>query len=378
MTKDLRSKRENFDAGRIWVVKIGSSLLTLNGRGLATEHIADWVGQIVQLRREGHHIVLVSSGAVAEGMSRLGMKKRPGSLQLLQAAAAVGQMGLIQAYESNFQKYDLHTAQVLLTHDDLRSRERYINARGTLRNLLDLGVIPVVNENDTVVTDEIRFGDNDSLAALVANLIGANTLLLLTDQAGLFDANPRKIESARLIEVAQANDSSLDKMAGEGSTIGRGGMVTKIGAARIASRSGANTIIASGTEPDVITRLAKGYISGTLLVADQEVLVSRKQWLAGLPTAGEVTIDAGAVRVLRDHGRSLLPVGARSVGNVKFTRGEMVSCVDDKGLEIAKGLINYNNEETTAICGRSSSEIEGILGYAGEDELIHRDNLVIV
>ncbi|HIG44188.1 MAG TPA: glutamate 5-kinase, partial [Gammaproteobacteria bacterium] len=323
-------------------------------------------------------IVLVSSGAVAEGMSRLGMKKRPGSLQLLQAAAAVGQMGLIQAYESNFQKYDLHTAQVLLTHDDLRSRERYINARGTLRNLLDLGVIPVVNENDTVVTDEIRFGDNDSLAALVANLIGANTLLLLTDQAGLFDANPRKIESARLIEVAQANDSSLDKMAGEGSTIGRGGMVTKIGAARIASRSGANTIIASGTEPDVITRLAKGYISGTLLVADQEVLVSRKQWLAGLPTAGEVTIDAGAVRVLRDHGRSLLPVGARSVGNVKFTRGEMVSCVDDKGLEIAKGLINYNNEETTAICGRSSSEIEGILGYAGEDELIHRDNLVIV
>jgi len=377
MSKDLQRERDEFEAGEVWVIKIGSSLLTRNGQGLATDHISDWVAQIVELHKTGKQIVLVSSGAVAEGMSRLGLKKRPGSIQLLQAAAAVGQMGLIQAYESNFQKYGLHTAQVLLTHDDLRSRERYLNARGTLKNLLELGVVPVVNENDTVVTDEIRFGDNDRLAALVANLIGANTLLLLTDQAGLFDADPRKTQTAKFIAVMQANDSRLNQMAGAGSSIGRGGMVTKIEAARIASRSGANTIIASGLESRIILRIAQGEVVGSLLVADQEVLASRKQWLAALPTAGEVTIDAGAVRVLREQGRSLLPVGAKSV-NREFTRGEMVSCIDDAGAEIARGLINYNNVETTAICGRSSSEIESILGYAGEEELIHRDNLVIV
>ncbi len=377
MSKDLQRERDEFEAGEVWVIKIGSSLLTRNGQGLATDHISDWVAQIVELHKTGKQIVLVSSGAVAEGMSRLGLKKRPGSIQLLQAAAAVGQMGLIQAYESNFQKYGLHTAQVLLTHDDLRSRERYLNARGTLKNLLELGVVPVVNENDTVVTDEIRFGDNDRLAALVANLIGANTLLLLTDQAGLFDADPRKTQTAKFIAVMQANDSRLNQMAGAGSSIGRGGMVTKIEAARIASRSGANTIIASGLESRIILRIAQGEVVGSLLVASQEVLASRKQWLAALPTAGEVTIDAGAVRVLREQGRSLLPVGAKSV-NREFTRGEMVSCIDDAGAEIARGLINYNNIETTAICGRSSSEIESILGYAGEAELIHRDNLVIV
>ncbi|HIG40377.1 MAG: glutamate 5-kinase [bacterium] len=377
MSKDLQRERDEFEAGEVWVVKIGSSLLTRNGQGLATDHISDWVAQIAELHKAGKQIVLVSSGAVAEGMTRLGLKKRPGSIQLLQAAAAVGQMGLIQAYESNFQKYGLHTAQVLLTHDDLRSRERYINARGTLKNLLELGVIPVVNENDTVVTDEIRFGDNDSLAALVANLISANTLLLLTDQTGLFNADPRKTQSAKFIAVMEANDSSLNQMAGAGSTLGRGGMVTKIEAARIASRSGANTIIASGLESRIILRIAQGEVVGSLLVANQEVLVSRKQWLAALPTAGEVTIDAGAVRVLREQGRSLLPVGAKSV-NREFTRGEMVSCIDEAGDEIARGLINYSNVETTAICGRSSSEIESILGYAGEEELIHRDNLVIV
>ncbi len=377
MSKDLQRERDEFEAGEVWVVKIGSSLLTRNGQGLATDHISDWVAQIAELHKAGKQLVLVSSGAVAEGMTRLGLKKRPGSIQLLQAAAAVGQMGLIQAYESNFQKYGLHTAQVLLTHDDLRSRERYINARGTLKNLLELGVIPVVNENDTVVTDEIRFGDNDSLAALVANLISANTLLLLTDQTGLFNADPRKTQSAKFIAVMEANDSSLNQMAGAGSTLGRGGMVTKIEAARIASRSGANTIIASGLESRIILRIAQGEVVGSLLVANQEVLVSRKQWLAALPTAGEVTIDAGAVRVLREQGRSLLPVGAKSV-NREFTRGEMVSCIDEAGDEIARGLINYSNVETTAICGRSSSEIESILGYAGEEELIHRDNLVIV
>jgi glutamate 5-kinase len=377
MTNQFDEKRRTFDAGKIWVIKIGSSLLTKDGEGLATDLVSDWVGQVAELKRSGIQVVLVSSGAVAEGMSRLKMKKRPVSVQLLQAAAAVGQMGLIQAYESKFQNYGLHTAQVLLTHDDLRSRERYINARGTLNNLLELGVIPVVNENDTVVTDEIRFGDNDRLAALVSNLIGANTLLLLTDQAGVLSADPRKNENTQLIEVTTANDSDLDAMAGEGSAMGRGGMVTKISAARIASRSGANTVIASGIAPQVISRLGKGEVCGTLLLADKEVLVSRKQWLAALTASGEITLDAGAVQVLQKEGRSLLPVGVKSVKG-RFTRGELVSCVNTSGVEIARGLINYSHTETSLICGRSSSEIETILGYAGEEEMIHRDNLVVV
>ncbi len=286
-------------------------------------------------------------------------------------------MGLIQAYESEFQKYDLHTAQVLLTHDDLKSRERYINARGTLNNLLELGVIPVVNENDTVVTDEIRFGDNDSLAALVANLISANTLLLMTDQQGLFDADPRKSSNAEMVKVTNANNTDLDDMAGEGGAIGRGGMVTKISAARIASRSGASTVIASGREPQVISRLARGEVCGTLLLADKAVLVSRKQWLAALPTEGQLILDDGASRVLREDGRSLLPVGVKGVVGT-FTRGAMVSLKNGSGIEIARGLINYNHTETTAIRGLSSSEIEATLGYSGEEELIHRDNLVLV
>ena len=377
MTNQSPGDQQRFDPGRTWVIKIGSSLLTRNGQGLASDLVADWVHQVVQLHKAGIRVVLVSSGAVAEGMSRLGFKVRPNSLQLLQAAAAVGQMGLIQLYESQFQKYGFHTAQVLLTHDDLRSRERYINARGTLRKLLDLGVIPVVNENDTVVTDEIRFGDNDTLAALVTNIIDANTLLLLTDQQGLFDSDPRRSSDVSLIKVSKANDKNLDAMAGKGSAIGRGGMVTKIAAARIAARSGANTVIASGLVPKVILKLAEGEVSGTLLLADKEVLVSRKQWLAGLPTRGQLILDAGATRALQEEGRSLLPVGVKSVNGI-FTRGEMVSCIDESGNEVARGLINFSQAESTAICGRSSVDIERILGYAGEEELIHRDNLVIV
>jgi len=373
----MKEPELRFDAGKTWVIKIGSSLLTDDGAGLATESMSRWVEQIANLHQAGLRIVLVSSGAVAEGMSRLKIKKRPRSLPMLQAAAAVGQMGLVQAYESLFQQYDLHTAQILLTHADFRSRERYINARGTLRNLLDMGVIPVVNENDTVVTDEIQFGDNDTLAALVANLIEATTLLLLTDQKGLFDQDPRKTPNANLIVRRSANDAQLEGMASGGSQFGRGGMVTKVKAGRIAARGGANTIIADGRSENVISLVLEGKITGTLLLADRAVLVSRKQWLAGLDSKGRIYLDSGAVRVIKEKGRSLLPVGVRSVEG-SFTRGEIVACLDESGKEIARGLINYNQAESAAICGRSSLDIETILGYSGEEELIHRDNLVII
>ncbi|MBV1879793.1 MAG: glutamate 5-kinase [Pseudomonadales bacterium] len=373
----MSDQNSKYKPGQTWVIKIGSSLLTQNGEGLAVGLVSEWVAQIVRLHKAGIQVVIVSSGAVAAGMSRLGMARRPQSLPMLQAAAAVGQMGLVQLYESNFQEYGLQTAQVLLTHEDLRSRERYINARGTLRNLLELGVIPVVNENDTVVTDEIRFGDNDTLAALVVNLIGADTLLLMTDQQGLFDADPRISEAAKLVKTARARDRSLDAMAGEGSLLGRGGMVTKITAARVAARSGANTVIAYGRENKVITRLSAGEVTGTLLLADEAVLDSRKQWLAGLPARGRLVLDTGAVRVLRGEGRSLLAVGVKSVAGV-FTRGEMVACIDSEGLEVARGLVNYSHTEAAQIAGHASAEIESILGYAGEKEIIHRDNLVVV
>ena len=362
--------------GTTWVIKIGSSLLTDDGKGLAVDLVSNWVDDIAAACTSGRRVVIVSSGAVAEGMTRLNLRARPKSLHLLQAAAAVGQMGLVQLYESNFQRHGMHTAQILLTHADLRSRERYLNARSTLSNLLDYGVIPVVNENDTVVTDEIRFGDNDTLAALVTNLIEADTLMLLTDQAGLYDADPRSFPGAKVISEARASDEALNAMAGGGSALGRGGMVTKLAAARIAARSGANTVIAGGREPGVIAALARGEVMGTVLTADEAPLVSRKQWLASLPSRGELTLDDGAVTVLRADGRSLLPVGVRAVSGA-FTRGDMVSCLDSGGVEIARGLINYNHEETAAIAGRSSREIESTLGYLGDEELIHRDNLVL-
>ena len=361
------------------VVKVGSSLVTNNGEGLDRAAIAAWASQIAQLVKNGRQVVLVSSGAVAEGMQRLGWKKRPVAVNELQAAAAVGQMGLVQMYESCFSQHGLHTAQVLLTHDDLADRKRYLNARSTLRTLLELGVIPIINENDTVVTDEIRFGDNDTLGSLVANLIEADTLVILTDQSGLYSADPRKNPEAKFIHDALAGDLALEQMAGgAGSAIGSGGMLTKILAAKRAARSGAHTIIASGRENDVLVRLAAGEAVGTHLRAEQIKTLAKKQWLADhLRVAGKVTLDDGAVKALREDGKSLLPIGIVAVqGN--FERGEVVACINPDGIEIARGLVNYSSAETTRIMRQPSTAIAGILGYIDEVELIHRDNLILL
>ncbi|MDB9951892.1 glutamate 5-kinase [Porticoccaceae bacterium] len=365
------------DAKR-WVIKIGSALLTNDGAGLDRNAIDGWVEQIAALLAEGKEVVLVSSGAIAEGIVRLGWKTRPNSIHELQAAASVGQMGLIQAYESSFKRFDHHTAQILLDHDDMASRQRYLNARGVLQTLMNLGVVPIVNENDTVVTDEIRFGDNDSLAALVANLIDADMLVILTDKDGLYSANPDTDPSATLISQAMATDPSLNALAGGSSgTLGRGGMVTKLQAARLAARSGCNTIIVGGRNANILHAVAAGDEVGTLLSADQKPLAARKQWLAGhLQVKGQLVLDAGAVKVLTEQGRSLLAVGvSRVVGT--FTRGELVSCVDSDGTEIARGLVNYNSDEAERIKGQSTESISEILGYREDDELIHRDNLVV-
>ncbi|MFA5547067.1 MAG: glutamate 5-kinase [Porticoccaceae bacterium] len=374
-----QTSRERIAGTRRWVVKIGSALLTGDGKGLDRDAMAAWVAQIARLLDEGVEVVLVSSGAVAEGMSRLGWKARPKAIHDLQAAAAVGQMGLVQAYESHFMAHGRHTAQILLDHDDLSNRQRYLNARRTLQALIRLGVVPVVNENDTVVTDEIRFGDNDTLGALVANLIDAEVLVILTDQQGLFDKDPRANPDAVLVGEGRAGDPALDAMAGgSAGSLGRGGMATKLRAAKLAARSGATTLIASGREPDVLVRLRRGDALGTLLVAAQEPIAARKQWLAGqLQVRGRLTLDAGAVDVLRQQGRSLLPVGVKAVSG-HFTRGELVTCCDEDGREIARGLVNYSAEETTRILGQSSARIADILGYRDDDELIHRDNLVLV
>jgi glutamate 5-kinase len=361
-----------------WVIKIGSSLLTNDGRGLALEAIDSWVDQMVELRRRGREVLLVSSGAVAEGMTRLGWSQRPHALHELQAAAAVGQMGLVQAYESRFQHYGLHTAQVLLTHDDLAHRQRYLNARSTLRTLLTLGVVPVVNENDTVTTEEIRFGDNDTLSALVANLVEADLLIFLTDQAGMFDSDPRGDPDASLIAEAEAGDFTLESMAsGSGGALGRGGMLTKVRAAERAARSGTMTLIASGRETDILQRIANDEAVGTRLYPACIPLAARKQWLAGqLQSRGTVTLDEGAVRVLRDSGRSLLPVGVTAVRGT-FERGDLVVCRGPEGQEVARGLVNYSSAESCRIIGQPSQRIEEILGYVDEPELIHRDNLVL-
>ena len=368
----------NIKNARRWVIKIGSALLTNDGRGLYFAAIEQWVKQIVELRQRGIEVVLVSSGAVAEGMVRLGWKTRPHALHELQAAAAVGQMGLVQAYESQFQRYGLHTAQVLLGHDDISARDRYLNARGTLKTLVQLGVIPVINENDTVVTDEIRFGDNDTLGALVANLIDADLLVILTDQEGLFERDPRSDPNAAFVARGRAGDPQYEQMAGGGGALGRGGMLTKIRAAKLAARSGADTVIASGRADNVLVRLAEGEALGTHLVADNQPLAARKQWLAGLmQTSGRLTLDDGAVRVLRESGRSLLPVGVKAIEG-RFNRGDLVACVDLRDVEIARGLVNYTHDEAQKIIGQSSERIEALLGYQGEKEMIHRDNLVVL
>ncbi|WP_010626520.1 glutamate 5-kinase [Halomonas sp. KM-1] len=370
--------RDALRGARRVVVKIGSALLTNDGRGLDEAAIGGWVDQIAALHRQGLEVVLVSSGAVAAGMVRLGWQARPSAVHELQAAAAVGQNGLTQCYEHHFARHGLLTAQVLLTHDDLSNRKRYLNARSALRTLVDLRVIPVINENDTVVTDEIRFGDNDTLGALVANLLEAEALVILTDQEGLFDADPRHNPAATLISEGRADDPVLAAMAGGGGALGRGGMTTKIQAARLAARSGAVTVIASGRQPEVLTRLAAGESLGTLLRPEEAPMAARKRWLAGqLQVRGSLTLDAGAVKVLRGSGSSLLAVGVKALSG-DFVRGDMVLCVDEQGQRIAKGLVNYGADEARRILGQPSHQIEAILGYMEAPELIHRDNLVVL
>lgn len=366
-------------SARRLVVKVGSSLVTNAGQGLDHEALARWAEQIAELKHRRKQVVLVSSGAVAEGMQRLGWKKRPNALHELQAAAAVGQMGLVEAYESCFRRHGLHTAQVLLTHEDLSDRKRYLNARSTLRTLLELDVIPVINENDTVATDEIRFGDNDTLAALVTNLIEADALVILTDQPGLYTRDPRRHPDAGFVHQGTAGDPALEKMAGGvGSHIGSGGMLTKILAAKRAARSGAATIIASGREPNVLVRLVQGEAIGTQLLAETMTLAARKQWLADhLQVRGKLSLDDGAVKALKVDGKSLLPIGVYGQSG-EFERGEVVSCLDPQGREIARGLVNYSSAETAKILKSPSHEIEARLGYIDETELIHRDNLVLL
>ena len=361
------------------VVKIGSTLITNQGAGVDHALIREWVAQIAALRTAGVDVLLVSSGAIAEGMQRLGWKTRPHEVNQLQAAAAVGQMGLVQVYESAFREHGLATAQVLLTHDDLADRTRYLNARSTLTTLIGLGVVPVINENDTVVTDEIKFGDNDTLAALVANLIEADHLVILTDQQGLYSADPRQSPDAKLISRARSSDLTLEAMAGgAGSALGRGGMLTKVLAARKAALSGSHTIIAYGRERNVLMRLHQGEQIGTLLASEITGLQSKKTWLAAnLKASGRLRLDPGATRALVSAGKSLLPVGVSGVEG-SFERGAVVSCVDPDGREIARGLANYSSAEADIIAGKSSAEIETLLGYVAEPELIHRDNLVLL
>lgn len=361
------------------VVKVGSSLVTNEGRGIDTAAVEQWAGQIAHLHAQGRQMVLVSSGAIAEGMARLGWPRRPGAMHELQAAAAVGQMGLVQAYEVAFARHGIRTAQILLTHEDLADRHRYLNARSTLYTLLALGVVPIVNENDTVVTDEIRLGDNDTLGALVTNLIEADVLIILTDQSGLYSADPRRHPDAEFISLAQAGDPALEAMAGgSGSSIGTGGMLTKILAAKRSANSGGHTIIASGREPDVLVRLGQGERIGTELRAILPIRSARERWLANhLRLRGRLTLDAGAVRALtRDH-KSLLPIGVVAIEG-EFERGDVVACVDAHGVECGRGLINYNASDTRRIMGRPSSQIADILGSMSATELIHRDNMIVM
>lgn len=365
------------DARRI-VVKVGSSLVTNEGRGLDETAIGEWCRQMSLLVRGGREVIMVSSGAIAEGMKRLGWTSRPHAIHELQAAAAVGQMGLAQMYETKLRENGLGSAQVLLTHADLADRERYLNARSTLLTLLKLGVVPVINENDTVVNDEIKFGDNDTLGALVANLVEADALVILTDQKGLYTADPRKDCSAQFVHEAKAGDPALEAMAGgAGSSLGRGGMITKILAAKRAAGSGASTVIAWGREPDVMVRLTEGEPIGTLLVAQTQKTQARKQWIADhLQLRGSVTVDAGAVGKLRDEGKSLLPIGMTAVDG-DFSRGDVIAIRDADGAEMARGLANYASAEARLICRKPSNEFEKLLGYAAEPEMVHRDNLVL-
>jgi glutamate 5-kinase len=361
------------------IIKVGSSLVTNDGRGLDRVAIEKWAAQIAQLRGMGKEVVLVSSGAIAEGRQRLGFDKRPTGIHELQACAAVGQMGLAQIYETSFRAHNIGTAQILLTHADLADRERYLNARSTLFTLLGFGVVPIINENDTVVTDEIKFGDNDTLGALVANLIEGDALIILTDQKGLYTADPRSNPDAKFVHEAKAGDPALEAMAGgAGSSLGRGGMLTKILAAKRGASSGTHTVIAWGREENVLVRLAQGEAIGTQLISEMAPLAARKQWMADhLQTAGQLVLDAGAVQKLTEEGKSLLPIGVLDVRG-EFGRGAVVTCVTEAGVAIARGLSNYTSSEARRIKRHASSEIEAILGFVEEPELIHRDNLVLI
>ena len=361
-----------------WVIKIGSALLTKPGEGLDVDRIRWLSGEIAELRNQGKEIVLVTSGSVAAGMQRLGWRKRPHALHQLQAAASVGQMGLIHAYATACEQHGIHTAQILLTHSDLADRGRHLNARSALHTLLEMGILPVVNENDTIATDEIRFGDNDTLAAMTANLVEADVLVILTDQDGLFDSDPRLNPNARMLAASAANNPNLDGMAGDSKgELGRGGMATKLAAARRAARSGATTVILSGKHPLNLRHLAAGQGVGTLLWPDIKPIKARQQWLAGhLVPKGRLMLDDGAVAVIKQQGRSILPVGVRQVDG-QFTRGELVLCTDLQGREVARGLVNYSADEAVRIMGQPSQAIQSLLGYVDEPELIHRDNLVV-
>ena len=372
------SNRGLLKSAKTWVIKIGSSLVTDNGKGLDREAIASWVEQIVELQKQGIAVVLVSSGAVAEGVVRLGLTGRPTAIHEQQAAAAVGQTGLIEAYERCFSGFNKHTAQVLLTHDDLSDRTRYLNARSTLNSLLEMGVTPIINENDTVVTEEICFGDNDTLGGLVANLLNAQVLIIMTDQNGFYDADPRSNSQAQLIKEAMSNDKSLLKHAGGSGALGKGGMLSKLKAAKLAARSGAATVIVNGNDKGVLLGLYQGDEIGSLLLPDKQPIAARKQWLAShLKICGNLVLDNGAVDVLKKNESSLLPIGIQSLQG-KFSRGEMVACVDSDGKVIARGLVNYNADEAQFIISKASDQILSILGYDGDHEMIHRDNLLVL
>ena len=371
-----QSDRRRLATARRWVVKVGSALLTNDGAGLDSSIVRQLADQLASLRARGCDVVLVSSGAIVAGLARLHLSERPHEIHLSQAAAAVGQSALVRAYEESLGPHGVTTAQILLSHADVRARDRYLNARSTLSTLLGMQVLPIVNENDTVVTDEIRLGDNDTLAALVANLVDADALLILTDQNGLMDSDPRQSADAQLIHTADVHDSSLDAIAGEGSALGRGGMATKLSAARLAARSGTSTVIANGRLPDVMTQVAEGERVGTFLQTHRQPQSARKQWLASLLHAqGQLVLDAGAVKVVSEQGRSLLPIGITDVRG-EFERGDLVSCVDAEGRERARGLVNYSSQEATALVGKASADIELVLGYRGDPEMVHRDNLV--
>lgn len=372
MIKELKQARR-------WVIKFGSALLTDEGCGLRADILDIWVKQIHELRRQGYEIIIVSSGATAEGIARLSWRERPRALNKLQAAAAVGQMGLIKAWESCFDGYGIHTAQILLTHEVISNRERYLNARSTLRTLLKLGVVAIINENDTVAIDELKFGDNDVLAGLVTHLVDADLLVILTDQQGLYDADPRFHPEAKLIREAMAGDKVLENYAGQGGALGRGGMLTKLKAASVAAKSGTNTMIASGLVKDILCRIAEGKECGTLLLsAEKDALNARKRWLVGQSQInGILHLDQGATDALLQRGKSLLAIGVVSVEG-DFKRGEIVSCTDPKGCEVARGLVGYNAEESAKIAGQNSNRFEELLGYVGASELIHYDDLILL